>query len=100
GAGNFWEGFRPAGLDNVGLPQTGDDAIFDAFYDPPGEPLPGAGYELSQGGIVHFGDFEYSFLSSSSSFRRIGVDQSAVHPTPNLLRVRNGDWTFDFGPFD
>lgn len=99
-AGSFWEGFRPAGLDNAGLPQVGDDAIIDAQYDPPGEPLPGAGYELSQGGTIHFGDVEYSFLSTSSSFRRVGVDQPAVHPTPSLLRVRNGDWTFDFGPFD
>lgn len=99
-AGSFWEGFRPAGLDNAGLPQIGDDAIIDSLYDPPGEPLPGAGYELSQGGTIHFGDFEYSFLSASSSFRRVGIDQPAVHPTPSLLRVRNGDWTFDFGPFD
>lgn len=98
-SGAFWEAFRPAGLDNVGLPQTGDAAIFDAAYDSPGAPLSEAGYELAHGGTIHFGDFEYTMLFSSSSFRRVGLDRTAVHPTPDTLRVLNGDWTFDFSPF-
>ncbi len=73
-AGSFWEGFRPAGLSNIDLPQTGDVAIFEAGYDPPGEPLPGAGYELADGGTIYFGDFEYNFLFPSSSFRRAPTD--------------------------